>query len=140
MIKERFLKSMPTLAAFIDQVKADAEQGFVIGLDGRKLWLRKDSRGRPLTHKALNLLLQGAGAIVMKYALVLLDEAIAEEGLDAFKVIDQHDEGQHDVHPACVKRVRQLMDICVKKSGELLGMNIPLASDSIAGLSWKDTH
>lgn len=139
-IKDRFFESLPMLKELIERVKEQGEQGYVIGLDGRKLWLRKDGKGRPMTHKALNLLLQGAGAVVMKYAMVLLDEAITHEELDAWKVIDMHDEGQYDVHPRDVNRVRELMDICVKKAGELLGMNLPLASDSVAGLSWKDTH
>lgn len=139
-IKARFFESLPMLKELIDRVKADAEAGYVIGLDGRKLWLRKDARGRPMTHKALNLLLQGAGAVVMKYAMVLLEEAIEKENLDAWKVIDMHDEGQYDVHPRDVKRVRELMDICVKKAGELLGMNLPLASDSVAGHNWAETH
>lgn len=139
-LKAQFLEALPKLSAFIDEVKEQAEQGFVIGIDGRKLWLRKDDRGRPMVHKALNLLLQAAGAIVMKYAMVLLDEAIEAEGLDAWKVIDMHDEGQYDVLPRDVDRVRYLMDNCVKKAGELLGMNLPLASDSIAGPSWKYTH
>lgn len=139
-IKERFLAGLPKLSAFIDEIKETGDQGYVIGIDGRKLWLRKDDRGRPMTHKALNLLLQGAGAIVMKYAMVLLDEAVEEEGLDAFKVIDMHDEGEYDCNPKCVIRLRELMDICVKKAGELLGMNIELASDSLAGRSWKDVH
>uniref|UniRef100_A0AAU6VZT6 DNA-directed DNA polymerase n=3 Tax=unclassified bacterial viruses TaxID=12333 RepID=A0AAU6VZT6_9VIRU len=139
-LKAQFLESLPALQALIDSVRAEGENGYVIGIDGRKLWLRKDDRGRPMVHKALNLLLQGAGAVVMKYAMVLLDEAIEAEGLDAWKVIDMHDEGQYDVLPRDVKRVRELMDICVKKAGELLGMNIPLASDSIAGPSWKYTH
>lgn len=93
-----------------------------------------------MTHKALNLLLQGAGAVVMKYAMILLEEAIEEFGLDAKKVIDMHDEGQYDVAPRDVQKVRELMNTCVKKAGELLGMNCPLASDSIAGANWKDTH
>lgn len=139
-IKERFFESLPKLKELIEKVKEDAEEGFLIGLDGRKLWLRKDSKGRPMTHKALNLLLQSAGAVVMKYAMILLEEAIEELGLDAIKVIDMHDEGQYDVHPKDVAKVRQLMDNCVKRAGELLGMKIPLASDSVAGLSWKDTH
>lgn len=139
-LKAQFLESLPALSDLIEAIKEQGEQGYVIGIDGRKLWLRKDDRGRPMVHKALNLLLQGAGAVVMKYAMVLLDEAIEEEGLDAWKVIDMHDEGQYDVLPRDVKRVRELMDICVKKAGELLGMNIPLASDSIAGPSWKYTH
>lgn len=139
-IKDRFFESLPMLKDLIDRVKLDAEKGYVLGLDGRKLRLRKDGRGRPMTHKALNLLLQGAGAVVMKYAMVLLDEAIQASGLDALKVIDMHDEGQYDVLPAHVNQFRELADNCVKKAGELLGMNLPLASDSIVGLSWKDTH
>lgn len=139
-LKAQFLDALPALAALIEEIKSQGEQGYVVGIDGRKLWLRKDDRGRPMTHKALNLLLQGAGAVVMKYAMVLLDEAIEEEGLDAWKVLDQHDEGQYDVLPRDVDRVRHLMDNCVKAAGELLGMNIPLASDSIAGSSWKWTH
>lgn len=139
-IKERFFDSLPMLKELIDRVKEDGEKGYLIGLDGRKLWLRKDGRGRPMTHKALNLLLQAAGAVVMKYAMVLLDEAIEAEGLDAWKVIDMHDEGQYDIHPRDYARVMQLMDICVMKAGELLGMNLPLASDSVAGHNWKETH
>lgn len=139
-IKDRFFESLPKLRDLIERVKEDAEKGYVIGLDGRKLWLRKDGKGRPMTHKALNLLLQGAGAVVMKYAMILLDEAIEAENLDAWKVIDMHDEGQYDVHPKDAKRVMELMDICVKKAGEILGMNLPLASDSVAGHNWKETH
>lgn len=93
-----------------------------------------------MTHKALNLLLQGAGAVVMKYAMVLLEEAIEKEGLDAWKVIDQHDEGQYDVHPKDYRRIMELMGMCVTKAGQLLGMNIPLASDAIAGHNWAETH
>lgn len=139
-LKATFLKSLPALSDLIEDVKAQGEQGYVIGIDGRKLWLRKDSNGRYMVHKALNLLLQGAGAVVMKYAMILLDEAIQEEGLDAIKVIDMHDESQYDVNPKDVKRLRELMDICVLKAGEMLNMNIPLASDSIAGHNWRDTH
>ena len=139
-IKERFFESLPLLKELIERVKEDAMKGYVLGLDGRKLRLRKDGRGKPMVHKALNLLLQGAGAVVMKYAMVLLDEALEASGLDALKVIDMHDEGQYDVLPAHVNAFRQLADNCVKKAGELLGMNLPLASDSIVGLSWKDTH
>ncbi|AUV61778.1 DNA polymerase I [Pseudomonas phage Bjorn] len=139
-LRATFLESLPALSTLIEKVKSDGEAGYLIGIDGRKLWLRKDGKGRPMTHKALNLLLQAAGAVVMKYAMILLDEALEAEQLDAWKVIDMHDESQYDVHPRDVKRVRELMDICVKKAGELLGFNIPLASDSLAGLSWRDCH
>lgn len=139
-IKAQFLEALPALAAFIEHVKTEGENGYVIGIDGRKLWLRKDDKGRPMLHKALNLLLQAAGSITMKYAAVILQEAIDEEGLDAQQLIHYHDEAQFQCNPKDVKRLRELMEISVMKAGELLGMNCPLASDSIAGRSWKYTH
>ena len=140
VLKARFLEGLPGLVKLQESLEETGEKGYLIGLDGRKLWLRKDDKGRPMMHKALNMLLQSAGSIVMKYACCLLAEAIEEENLDAPQIIHMHDESQHDVHPRDVKRVKELMDICVKRAGEILGMNCPLASDSIAGRSWKDTH
>lgn len=50
------------------------------------------------------------------------------------------DEGQLSVHPDDVDAVRVIMEDCVKKAGEILGLNCPLASDSMVGASWRDTH
>lgn len=139
-IRAKFLAANPLLAALIDKVKADAEAGYLIGLDGRKLMMRKNEYGDVMVHKALNTLLQAAGAIVMKYAMVLLDEQVKSAGLRAFKVIDMHDEGQWECHPEDVPALRMLMDNCVRIAGETLGLNCPLASDSIYGADWYDTH
>ena len=93
-----------------------------------------------MVHKALNTLLQAAGAIVMKYSMICLDTRVKREGLDCMKVIDMHDEGQYDCHPKDVDRLRELMSQCVYKAGQYLKMNVPLASDTAAGASWYDTH
>jgi len=45
--------------------------GTLPGLDGRRLHVRSD-------HAALNTLLQSAGAVVMKQALVLLDGRLSK--------------------------------------------------------------
>ena len=139
-IRAKFLAANPLLAALIERVKAEAEAGFLIGLDGRKLMMRKNEFGGVMVHKALNTLLQAAGAVVMKYAMVLLDEQVAASDLRAFKVVDMHDEGQWECHPEDVPKLRKLMDNCVRIAGETLGLNCPLASDSIIGATWADTH
>lgn len=140
-IKARFMKSLPKLAALIERVQQIAgTAGYVEAIDGRRLYLRKGANGKYQTHKALNVLLQGAGAIVMKYAMAWLDSQIKKQGLRAYKVIDMHDEGQFSVHPDDVTAVRELMESCVKWAGEFLKMNCPLASDSIVGHDWFDTH
>lgn len=139
-LRAQFLEANPRLKQLIEMVRAQAEKGYVIGLDGRKLWMRRDEFGEVMSHKALNTLLQGAGAIVMKYAMVWLDEQVAAAGLRAHKVLDVHDEGQWECHPEDVDKLREFMDNCVRVAGEQLGLNCPLASDSKVGDTWYSTH
>ncbi|MBW6066821.1 hypothetical protein KZ856_06890 [Pseudomonas aeruginosa] len=139
-LRAQFLEANPDLAALIERVKQEAERGYLEGLDGRKLTMRRSESGDVMIHKALNTLLQAAGAIVMKWAMVLLDERVRRLNLRAWKVLDIHDEGQWECHPDDLLALRRQMEVCVRDAGELLGVNCPLASDSIAGRSWKDTH
>lgn len=139
-LRSQFLEANPLLAKLIEETRAMAERGFVMGLDGRKLWMRRDEFGEVMSHKALNTLLQGAGAIVMKYAMVWLDEQVKSLGLRAHKVIDMHDEGQWECHPEDVDNLTDLMNNCVRVAGEQLGLNCPLASEAKVGMNWYMTH
>lgn len=140
VLRDRFLKAYPNLAKLIDATKALAEKGYLIGLDGRKLIMRRDETGKVATHKALNTLLQAAGAVVMKYAMVYLDKEVRKMKLRAWKVLDVHDEGQWECHPDDVAALRAIMERCVEYAGTLLKLNCPLASDSQYGRSWYETH
>ena len=140
LIRAKFLAAYPNLAKLIDATKDLAAKGYLVGLDGRKLIMRRSEDGNVAVHKALNTLLQAAGAVVMKWAMVRLDQQIRAAGLRAWKVLDVHDEGQMEVHPEDVPAVRALMEDCVRWAGEKLELNCPLASDSQMGASWYDTH
>lgn len=139
-IKERFYKELPQLASIVQKTQQQALSGFLTGLDGRQVRMRRDYRGEIQTHKALNTLLQSAGAIVMKYSMIFLDQWVKEDKLRAHKVLDMHDEGQWTCHPDDVDRLRYHMDRCVAEAGKFLNLNIPLASDSMAGANWYHTH
>lgn len=139
-IRAKFLAANPRLAALIDSTKEAAELGWLLGIDGRKLIMRRSEDGNVATHKALNTRLQAAGAIVMKYAMIILDEAVTKAKLRAWKILDIHDEGQWECHPEDVPALTALMGTCVADAGILLGMNCPLASDAQIGASWYDTH
>jgi DNA polymerase-1 len=85
----------------LSQLKAAIEEAvedrkYLIGLDGRKLHVRK-------LHAALNTLLQSAGAIVMKKTLIVLDAELRAVGLcpgtDYEFVANIHDEAQAEVLP-----------------------------------------
>lgn len=140
-LRARFLRENPSLDKLITKVKRAAKQrGYVIGLDGRRVWIRRDERGRVLEHTALNVLLQSAGAVVMKKSLVLLDEAAKAEGLVFRKVIDMHDEGQAEVLMAHAKRYAELAEQSVVQAGIHFNLNVPLAAEAKIGMNWSDTH
>ena len=140
-IKSKFLASNPKLAETIKNTQRAGARGYLIGLDGRKVNLRRDLVTKEVqTHKALNTRLQSAGALVMKYAMVILDEWITEMGLDAEKIIDMHDEGQFEVHKDSAQLVGVLGCASIVKAGELLGLCIPLAGEYKVGMNWSETH
>jgi len=109
------------------------KHGWIPGLDGRKIQVRSK-------HTLVNTLFQSAGAIVMKRSLCFLDDWIREEGLDVTKVIDQHDEGQAEVHPKDVKRYSELAVLSIVKAGEYYNLRCPLDAEAKVGNSWDQTH
>ena len=75
-IKDRFLRGTPALASFRQRVGKATGKGWLRAIDGRRLIIRN-------RHSAVNTLIQGGGAIVMKKALVLLDDYIRQNKLEA---------------------------------------------------------
>jgi len=69
-LRNTFLSALPSLGKLIDNVKKASTRGYLKGLDGRKIWMRRDSNGDVMQHKALNTLLQCAGAVVMKKSMI----------------------------------------------------------------------
>lgn len=140
-LRSKFLRENPKLSRLIPKAqRAARERGYLIGLDGRRIWLRRDERGRVLAHKALNALLQSAGAIVMKKSMVLLDQWAKEEGLEYKKVLDMHDEGQAEVLTEHSERYAELAIKSIVEAGIHFKMNLPLAAEAKIGTNWAETH
>lgn len=140
LLRSRFLESCPAIDRLIRSVKRASNRGYLLGLDGRRIYIRTDQYGTPRSNVAFNALLQGGASVIMKKAEILLDEWVREEGIDAIKVIDMHDESQWDVHPDHVDRFKELAELSVVKSGEHFKLNIPLAAEAKQGKNWAETH
>jgi len=134
MLKARFLARLPRLKSLVARVKKAVEnQGYVYGLDGRKVYVGS-------THKALNYLLQSAEAIYMKYAQCILWKMIRNEGLDAHFVATIHDEYQLEVRDDHVQRVKELALQSMLRAGTHLGITLPMEGDAKVGKTWLGTH
>lgn len=140
-IRAKFLSANPQLAKLISGVKRKAKKyGYLRGLDGRRIHMRRNSNGEVMVHKALNTLLQCAGAVVMKRSLVILNSTATAEHLDFRKVIDMHDEGQAEVSVKDSKRYAELAEQSVVKSGIHYNMRVPLDAEAAIGKNWAETH
>jgi DNA polymerase I-like protein with 3'-5' exonuclease and polymerase domains len=141
-IKERYFNEFPAIKKFIAAVKRAAGKGWLKGLDGRKVYIRRDSSGRLQRSKAPNTLLQHAGAVVMKKSCQILWELVEERGIKAYKVLDMHDEGQSEVldDPKNLELYCEAAVESIIKAGEHFNMNIPLDAEAKVGISWAETH
>ena len=129
-----FLENTPKLRTLREDVaRISKSSGSLPGLDGRRLYIRSD-------HAALNTLLQGAGAIVMKQALVILDERLSKLGVDYKFVANVHDEWQIEVEEAYADLVGKLGVQAIESAGRVLEMRCPLSGEYRVGNSWKETH
>jgi DNA polymerase I len=133
-LKSRFLKNTPSLEKLREQVSSISQKsGSLPGLDGRRVQVRSD-------HAALNTLLQSAGAIVMKQALVLLNDELRRAKINYKFVANVHDEWQIEVEEARAEEAGKLGVLAIEKAGKVLNMRCPLSGEYKVGNSWKETH
>ena len=110
-------------------------RGHLIGLDGRQLHIRSE-------HSALNTLLQSAGAILMKKALILLDERLKKhykEGDYEF-VANIHDEFQIEVKEEYAEEIAKHSAESISRAGQYFEFDCPLSATSHIGKTWAETH
>ena len=132
-LRERFLASLPTLRTLKQRVDRASEKKYLKGLDGRKILIRH-------RHAALNSLLQGGGAIVMKKALTLLDLDLKLNTIDAKIVANIHDEWQIEVKESQADYVGRAGVQAIKDASEYYKMRCPLDGEYKIGDSWYETH
>ncbi len=133
LLRERFLTSLPALATLKTRVDFAAEKKFLKGLDGRKIFLR-------YKHAALNTLLQGAGAILMKKALVMLDDMLKLNTINYKFVANIHDEWQLEVKETQAEFTGELAVKSIIQAGEHFNLRCPMDGEYKIGENWSETH
>ena len=105
------------------------------GLDGRSIPVGSQ-------HSQLNRLLQSAGAIVMKYALIIAENDIRKKYTEeqAVGLIRYHDEEIWECDASIAEDIGKIGCDSIRKAGELLGLNVPLVAEYEIGQSWAEVH
>ena len=132
-LRERFFRNLPALKKLRDRVQQASNRGFLKGIDGRKIYVRSQ-------HSALNTLLQGCGAIVMKQAMINLHELIKLNVVDAKFVANIHDEWQLQVKESQADYIGRLGVESIEKVTEQFNMRCDLTGQYKIGGNWSETH
>lgn len=128
---EQFLDNTPALKSLREQVQK--AKGSVKGLDGRRIRIRS-------AHAALNTLLQGAGAVVMKKALVICAGLLRKAKIPHKFVVNVHDEWQIETPAFCAETVGLLSVEAIKMAGKHFKLRCPLDGAFKVGNNWAETH
>lgn len=137
-VKARLIDGIKGFRKLIEAVQKKAkEKGYLRGLDGRRIRVRSQ-------HAALNSLLQGGGAVVMKKALVLLHERLTSCGLVHGKhygyCANVHDEWQIECMPQHADFIGASGKSAITDAGNALGVLCRLDGAFDIGANWHETH
>lgn len=133
-LRARFMRGLPAYAKLVEKIgRIWVKHGTLPGLDGRRLHVRSE-------HSALNTLLQSAGAIVMKQALVLATDSLKKADIPYTLVAQVHDEMQVEVAETNAEAVGQAFRQGIIDAGTFFDMRCPLDGEYKIGPDWSHTH
>jgi hypothetical protein len=138
-MRATLMKGVPALDKAIKRVQAEAERGYLFGLDGRKLKCRA-------TYSALNLRLQSDAALIAKKWLCLTEEYLLAEGLnhgwsgDFAMLCWVHDEIQNAIKKIHAERAAELTKRAAADAGKFWGYRCPVSAEHKIGNDWAECH
>lgn len=132
-LRKKFIKAIPKMAELNDKVQEAAKKGYIKGIDGRKIYIRHK-------HAALNSLLQSAGSICVKMALVMWFNAMIKAKIPFELNGTFHDEIQFGVKEEDAQQAGEFFKTAMQKSGERFNLTCPLTGEYIIGTNWAQCH
>lgn len=137
IIIKKFEDNIVGLKDLIAAVTAAAAKGWLVGMDGRKIIIRK-------AYSALNSLLQSAGAQTCKLWMVLLHRRLAElglkQGVDFKQVLWVHDALSFTHRPGLGPIILQAAKDTIKEAGVILGLRGEYRASGSTAQNWAQTH
>ena len=133
-----FMDGVPALKKLKQKLaSAVQERGYLRGLDGRALFCRSD-------FKALNVLLQGAGAMIMKQVIINTHNNLEAKGLVHGQDWIQHGMIHDEIQLSCPKKhtalVKEQALLAFPQAQQFFAFRCEIEGDAKVGWSWDQTH
>ncbi|MGZ4197761.1 MAG: DNA polymerase I, partial [Solirubrobacteraceae bacterium] len=136
---QRYMAGFPAVARFIEQtIEQGTEHGYVSTLFGRRrqvpeLRARRWELRRQGERFAVNMVIQGTAADIIKVAMVRCEQALEQAGLKSRMILQIHDELLFEGPEDEAETVKQ---IAIKQMSNAFEMDPPLAVDAGIGTDW----
>jgi DNA polymerase-1 len=140
---DAYFAEYPGVKRFMEETKAQAkEDGFVRTLLGRRRFLPDlRSRNRVLREAAermaVNTVIQGTAADLIKKAMVAIDADLVREGMAARMLLQVHDELVFEAPEAELDRLRERVTGRMETAFDL---RVPLVAETGVGDTWREAH
>jgi DNA polymerase I len=138
-----YFNRFPGVKHYMETTRQKAhEQGFVETVFGRRLYLpeinaRNITRQKAAERTAINAPLQGTAADIIKLAMIQVDQALAEQQIDAVMIMQVHDELVFEVNTEHTDKLSTLLHQIMCHTVEL---SVPLTVDIGIGNNWDEAH
>jgi len=133
----------PGVREYMERTRAQAsDQGYVETFFGRRLYLPDIHSNKPqeraaAERTAINAPMQGTAADIIKKAMVLVDNWLADSGLDAKVILQVHDELVLEVREDLVAQVSEKIREHMSAAAQL---DVPLLVEVGVGDNWDEAH
>jgi DNA polymerase I-like protein with 3'-5' exonuclease and polymerase domains len=133
-----FMNGVPALRALKNNLSLTIQsRGYLRGLDQRALFCRSEFKG-------LNVLLQAAGALIMKQVVINLHNNLDSMGLVHGKDWIQHAMVHDEIQLSCpedlIETVQQQALQAFPQAQQFFGFRCSIDGDSKVGSNWSETH
>lgn len=138
-----YFERYPGVKNYMDTTRELArEQGYVETVFGRRLYLpeinaRNAQRRQYAERTAINAPMQGTAADIIKRAMIDVDKALQNSGLNARVVMQVHDELVVEV---AEKQANELAELLKSKMEQAASLSVPLVVETGIGHNWDEAH
>ncbi|MBV6659021.1 MAG: DNA polymerase I [Devosiaceae bacterium] len=142
-----YFERFPGIKQYMDDTKAFCrEHGYVETIFGRRAHYPDIKASNPSLRAfneraAINAPIQGSAADIIRRAMIRMEPALAEAGLNATMLLQVHDELIFEVPESEVEATLPVIEgIMVEAPNPALSLSVPLEVDARAADNWDDAH
>ena len=137
-LKSTFLARNPAFARLLKSIEAQCRSGYLVALDGGRLYVRSK-------HSALNLQLQSDGALIAQDWILRTNDMLAADGLEWGEDYGQmgyiHDEEQFAARTFDLAyHIGDRALEAAEETGRFFNYAAPIAAEARVGRNWAECH